>query len=100
MFEEDVVLKLWTFLQQELLYEGDYDEIFRNIITCIHELLEHSWGQRVIRFYDPDMHIIEVAEEISVVLRRFCDSGMNEEEIAVRMDVPIDYIQKYLPKYT
>lgn len=83
--------------------ENDMDAFLKHInsfhITCIHELLEHSWGQRVIRFYDPDMHIIEVAEEIAMVVRRFYESGMTEEEIAVRMDVPIDYIQKYLLKY-
>lgn len=29
-------------------------------IEYVHPLFEHSWGQRVVRFYDPDKHIIEV----------------------------------------
>lgn len=27
------------------------------------------WGQKVIRFYDPDKHIIEVGEDLSVLIR-------------------------------
>lgn len=31
-------------------------------IQYINRLMEHEWGQRVIRFYDLDMHVIEVGE--------------------------------------
>ena len=58
--------------------------------------MEHSWGQKVVRFYDPDGLIIEVAEEISAVVRRFIDSGMTNQETAVRMDVLLDYINSCL----
>ena len=53
---------------------------------------EHSWGQRVVRFYDPDRHIIEVGENIKTVCRRFLDNGMTPEETARRMDVPVEFI--------
>lgn len=59
-------------------------------------MLEHSWGQRVIRFYDPDKHIVEVGENIIMVVRRFLNSGLSIEDIAVRMDVPIDYVKSCL----
>ena len=42
----------------------------------VHPIMEHSWGQRVVRFYDPDKHIIEVGESMKVVCKRFLDSGM------------------------
>lgn len=29
-------------------------------IDYVNELMEHSWGQKVIRFYDPDGNLIEV----------------------------------------
>lgn len=29
-------------------------------VTYVNRLMEHSWGQRVIRFYDPDGNLIEV----------------------------------------
>ncbi len=37
---------------------------------------EHSWGQRTVRFFDPGHNIIEVAEDLVMVMKRFADSGM------------------------
>jgi len=65
-------------------------------IEYVHPLKEHRWGQRVIRFYDPDGHIIEVGEPMDMVARRFREDGMTDEQIAVRMDVPPDYVQGLL----
>lgn len=59
-------------------------------------MLEHSWGQRVVRFYDPDKHIVEVGENIIMVVRRFLNSGLSIEDTAIRMDVPIDYVKSCL----
>lgn len=39
-------------------------------INYINRLMEHEWGQRVIRFYDPDMHVIEVGESLEYVNRK------------------------------
>ena len=63
-------------------------------ISYIHEPLVHSWGQRAVRFYDPDQHIIEVAEEIVMVVKRFIDDGLSVEQTAARMDVPVEYVIK------
>ncbi|MEG1706328.1 MAG: glyoxalase, partial [Clostridia bacterium] len=62
---------------------------FSNILF-VHNVKERSWGQRVVRFYDPDMHIIEVGENITSVIMRFISSGLTIEETALRMDIPID----------
>ncbi len=83
----------------ELYFEEvDIDEFFTKLkearIEYVHEPLEHGWGQRAVRFYDPDHHIIEVAEDIVMVVKRFCNSGLSEEEVAVRMDVPADYVKE------
>lgn len=59
-------------------------------------IVEHSWGQRVVRFYDPDKHIIEVGENIIMVVRRFLNSGLSIEETSIRMDVPVDYVKSCL----
>ena len=39
-------------------------------IIYINRLMEHEWGQRVIRFYDPDMHVIEVGESLEYISRK------------------------------
>lgn len=83
----------------ELFFEAeDYDAFLLKIdgLKLVHPSMEHSWGQRGIRFYDPDGHIIEVGESLLAVIRRFLESGMNASEIAVRMDVKEQYVQEWL----
>ncbi len=53
---------------------------------------EQSWGQRVVRFYDPDKHIIEVGENMKVVCKRFLESGTTPAQVAERMDVPMKFV--------
>ena len=76
--------------------EDDFDQFAERLKNCdieyVHPIKEHSWGQRVVRFYDPDKHIIEVGENIKMVCKRFLDSGMTSEQVAVRMDVPIKFV--------
>ena len=80
--------------------EEDFDSFLRKLDTCavdfVHPPKEHSWGQRVVRFYDPDRHIIEVGEELGAVCRRFLDSGMTAAQTAERMDVPLSYVEACL----
>lgn len=85
----------------ELYFEvSDIDEFYKKLqaanIEYVHDLLEHTWGQRVVRFYDPNHHIIEVAEDISMVAKRFFHNGMTMEQVAERMDVPVDYVKECL----
>lgn len=81
----------------EMYFEEDDFDCFAEKLSSsgveyVHPVKEHSWGQRVVRFYDPDRHIIEVGENMVVVCRRFLDSGMTSEQVAERMDVPLDYV--------
>ena len=59
----------------------------RQDISMLHDVLTHSWGQHVIRFYDPDGHIIEVGESMKSVVDRFLSQGKTIAEIAKIMDV-------------
>ena len=76
--------------------EDDFDKFADKLKECdieyVHPIIEHSWGQRVVRFYDPDKHIIEVGENMKVVCKRFLDSGMTPEQVAERMNVPMKFI--------
>lgn len=81
----------------EIYFEEDeFDKFADNLRNCnvqyVHPVKEHAWGQRVVRFYDPDRHIIEVGENMKTVCKRFIDSGMTPEQTAERMDVPIEYV--------
>jgi lactoylglutathione lyase len=61
-------------------------------VELVHDPKEHSWGQRVVRFYDFDRHIIEVGEHMGDVARRFLSAGMTREETARRMEVPLSML--------
>lgn len=81
----------------EIYFEEDsFDEFAAHLKTCeveyVHPVKEHSWGQRVVRIYDPDRHIIEIGENIKVVCKRFLDRGMSPEQVAERMDVPVEFV--------
>jgi len=81
----------------EIYFEADdFDAFAEKLKTCdvqyLHPVKEHSWGQRVVRIYDPDRHIIEIGENIKTVCKRFLNSGMTPEQVAQRMDVPIKFV--------
>lgn len=88
----------------ELCFEEiDFDGFLNRLrgypnIVFLGNVIEHSWGQRVIRFYDLDDHLIEVGESMEVVINRFLDSGMNIEEVANKLDISVQNLNKLLKK--
>ena len=79
----------------------DFDEFVeklkkRNDIRLLHDVKEHGWGQRVIRFYDLDNHLIEVGESMKSVIEKFMDQGMTLEEVAKRIDGTVTDVEKML----
>ena len=77
--------------------EDDFDGLLTRLaarpdIAYVHPPLEHRWGQRVVRLYDPDRHILEIGENMKAVCRRFRDQGMTPEQIAARMEVPLKFV--------
>lgn len=80
----------------EARFDGFLQTLSQHKICYVHPLKEHRWGQRVVRFYDPDGHIIEVGESLATVCRRFQSQGMTREEIALQMDVPLAYVHELL----
>ena len=81
--------------------EQDFDGFLNKLkaysnIEYLGEVIEHSWGQRVIRFYDPDGHVIEVGEDMKMVIQRFLNAGMTREEVSVKMDASLEDLEKLL----
>lgn len=65
-------------------------------IEFIHEIMEQPWGQRVMRFYDPDNYIIEVGEPLEFVIKRFAAQGLSFEEISEKSSMPIEFVKMVL----
>ena len=82
--------------------EDDFDSFAEGLkqhdISYVHPVIEHRWGQRVVRFYDPDRHIIEVGENLRTVCLRFLSTGMTPEQVAERMDVPLSLVLDSMDK--
>lgn len=86
----------------ELYFEEEnFDDFLKKLnrfpsIRLLGGVVEHGWGQRVIRLYDPDGHLIEVGECMKTVIRRFLDTGLTMEETAERMDVSVKDLETLL----
>jgi Glyoxalase/Bleomycin resistance protein/Dioxygenase superfamily. len=80
--------------------EDDFDGFVAHLnsfsdVKLLHDVMEMNWGQRVIRFYDPDFHIIEVGENMDVVIRRMLANGMSVEEVSKKSQFPIEYVKRF-----
>ena len=84
----------------ELYFEEEEFDAFaarlaaRKNIRYLHDVIEHPWGQRVVRFYDPNFHIIEVGEPMDVVIRRCLTGGMNVAETAAKTQHPLEMVRR------
>lgn len=100
------------FIQQssdDVQYKGNDHELYfetedldafvklldtRDDIVYVHGIKEHEWGQRGLRMYDPDFHIIEVSEPLSAVVKRFYDEGMSFEEISKKTMLSVKMVER------
>ncbi|AUB59018.1 glyoxalase [Methanobacterium sp. MZ-A1] len=62
----------------------------------LHRIQEQPWGQRVMRFYDPDGYIIEVGEPLEFVVRRFAQQGFSLKEISQKSSLPLEFVETVL----
>ena len=87
--------------QSELYFESeDLDGFLERLRSyregsCVHSAKQMPWGQRAIRFYDPDDHIIEVGEPMHAVVKRMQAQGLSLEEIAARTMTPPEILKQY-----
>ena len=97
-YEDTVVFRSNNF---ELYFEEKrFDEFLDRLkdyeVELLHEMKQYSWGQRVIRFYDPDQHIVEVGESMVSVVHRFIEQGLTIEQTAEVTQHPIEFVEKAL----
>ncbi len=86
----------------ELCFETEnLDSIYATLkekgIKFLHEINEELWGQRTIRFYDYDGHLIEVGEALPVFLKRiYTQEGKDIEATAKRCYVEPQVLKQIL----
>ncbi len=77
----------------ELYFEEDEpdalrEQLIQHSISFVHDIKEQPWRQKVMRFYDPDRHIIEVGESMSHLCLRLKNEGHDNEAIANTTGLP------------
>ncbi len=62
----------------------------------ISKIEPQPWGQMVFRVFDPDGHIIEIAEPLTHTIQRLSDAGYPPEQIEKLTHIPLDIIKNTL----
>jgi len=76
--------------------EALYDGLIKEQVRVIHPVMEHPWGQRGFRVYDPDNHILEFGEPMSDTVLRLHQQGLSDEEVAKKSMMPQEFIRSVL----
>lgn len=85
----------------EIYFESsNLEELLENLvkheIRVIHPIMEHPWGQRAFRIYDPDKHIIEFGEPMESVVLRLHNEGLDLNAIVGKSLMPLEFIKNVL----
>ena len=88
----------------ELYFEhDDIDGFFQKLkefnVSFVHKIHEQPWKQRVIRFYDPDNHIIEVGESLEYLAYRLKSTDWTLEQISNATGMPVEFISNAIETY-
>jgi len=76
--------------------EGLVRQLKEKSIEFVHPVKEQPWQQKVVRFYDPDKHIIEVGETMEFLVSRLGKEGKTAEDISTITMLPIEFINNYI----
>ena len=82
----------WCFETDDI--ETLYQRLAQAAVEFIHVIQEQPWGQRVMRLYDPDGHIVEIGETMEAVVVRFHKLGWSIERIREKTGMPVNLWSK------
>jgi len=74
-----------------------YFEI-EDLDTLFAKLISEKIKQRCFRIYDPDNHIIEFAEPMTVVIERLYDEGLTHNQIVKKSLMPVEIVLDVIGK--
>lgn len=73
-----------------------FEKLKENGVELLHSLHEEPWGQRTVRFFDPDRHLIEVGETLETFVKRLYREGMTTEQVSNKTSIPLDTIRELI----
>lgn len=85
----------------ELYFEvEDFDGFMKKLegfdVSYVHSPKTYEWKQRVVRVYDPDMHIVEIGESMAFIAKRYLSEGFSAEETAALIQHPLEFVKSVM----
>jgi catechol 2,3-dioxygenase-like lactoylglutathione lyase family enzyme len=74
--------------------EAVYARIQTSGVEFLHSMHEEPWGQRTMRLFDPDRHLIEIGESLETFVRRLFNDTKSAEMVAQRTSVPLEKVHE------
>lgn len=83
------------YFEDELIDEA-YNKLNNEQVEFLHEIHEEPWGQRTIRFFDHDKHLVEVGEPLETFVRNMSKKGLSVKQITEKSGIPIETVNRIL----
>ena len=65
-------------------------------VKFLHPVHEEPWGQRTLRFFDPDGHLIEIGESLDTFVKRLYREKMSPEDVSKKTHIPLGKVIEIL----
>ena len=85
----------------ELYFEDEnieviYKKLKEKNVKFLHDIQEEPWGQRTVRFFDPDGHLLEVGEPLHTFVRNLYKQDMTIDQIVEKSGISIEHVKEFL----
>jgi catechol 2,3-dioxygenase-like lactoylglutathione lyase family enzyme len=77
-------------------FENEAERVKAGGVALLHDVAEETWGQRTMRFYDPDGNIVELGESMPYFCLRLHKEGMSAAEVAQKTGIQMETVLTYL----
>ena len=77
-------------------FDGFIERTKEEELDFLRDIATMEWGQKVACFYDPDKHVIQVGEDLTVMVKRLAADGMTVEELGEKTFLGKEMVENML----
>ncbi len=86
------------YFETELIDEA-YNKLNNEQVEFLHGIHEEPWGQRAIRFFDHDKHLVEVGEPLETFVNNMSEKGLSVKQIVEKSGIPMETVNGILQNH-
>ena len=79
---------------------ADIERVYKKLreggVDFLHGLHEEPWGQRTVRFFVPDRHLIKIGETLGSFVQRLSKRNMTPDQISKKTSIPVETVRELL----